>query len=549
VLTADLGTAAGAPAGTAAVAASYAADGLVLERASWQLSDGTELAVFGHAAAVSDGLRMEGGVGGSLGGGGDAGDVSARFDGTMNKDGLAIAIDDIEARGPAFKLSGRASFVPGTAARASAELRLDRLDLTRLGTSPMASLMARVGLPAEIEARLRLRLDELLINGRAIGDGVVIDVARHGGILDLRELAARSLGGAPMRASGRLEFAPSAVTVDPLQLAYAEVRAAGRAELNMSGTRPRLVAEVTAGALDLDALFAGPPPLPPEPMTRRAAAAASAAAARQAASAGWSRTPLGLPHVALPIDTELRAAAPRVTWHGYRLDDAKLALDSDDQQLTIRSVTGQAFGGQVALAGVIQPRARPHFSGRLQLAGVDLQQVLMKVADVRDVAGQGDITAEVQADGDTMADLVAAAAGTGSIAARAGTIVGIDVPQLAERLKRMNRPTDLIEVGRLAAGGRTPFSSFTGHFRLDRGVLRTDDLRLDARGASMHTRGTIDLPAWALNLANEFQFEEPPGIPPFVIKVDGSISAPRRVFDINRLQSYLLHRGAGSAAR
>jgi hypothetical protein len=65
----------------------------------------------------------------------------------------------------------------------------------------------------------------------------------------------------------------------------------------------------------------------------------------------------------------------------------------------------------------------------------------------------------------------------------------------------------------------------------------------------MRTTGTIDLPQWTLDLVNELRLTEHPLLPPLVLKISGPIDAPRRVFDIERLQSYLLQRGVPPPAR
>ncbi|HEX9465719.1 MAG TPA: AsmA family protein [Alphaproteobacteria bacterium] len=542
--------------GTVSIAASYSADGVVLERADWRQLDGGELALFGHAAVEGDGVRFEGGMGASLGPPNSSADTSARFDGTFGAAGLALAIDDIDLRTGASHLSGRARYAAGPPGQLSTELRVDRLDLAALPTlgptverSPLGALAPALAVVTS-DLDLRLRLGQLDLKDRPLAEGLVIDLLRHGGAIELRELAARSLLGAPLRASGRIAFAPAAmIAIDPLMLTYGSLSAAGRTQLDLSGPRPRLVLDVASNALALDALLAGPPPLPPEPMTRRAAAAASVAAARQTApAAGWSRVPFALPQ-SLPLDAEISFAAPRLTWHGYRLDDAQAVLEIAERQIALKRLNGQLYGGMLEASGLSELQVRPRLSGRLQLMHANLAAALGGIADIRNVDGLGDIIADLKAEGDTVADLVASSAGTVSVAAQGGTISGIDLPAVAEHLKRFTRATDLVELGRLATGGRTPFQTLKGRLQLDRGIARTDGLVLTAANGSAETRGSIDLPGWALNLTNEFQLSEPPGMPPLVIKLDGPIASPRRVFDISRLQAYLLRRGAPAPAR
>jgi hypothetical protein len=538
--------------GSLAAAISYSADGVVLERAEWRQTNGSDVELFGHAAIEGDSLRFEGGLAASIGNPA-AVDASARFDGATGPGGTTVSLDDVDMRADGSHLTGRAKYTGGAAAQLSAELRIDRLDVAALTalmqarSGPLAGFFVDTVAAAEVE--LRLRLGELVLNGTTAADGVVLDAARQGGAIELRELAARAVAGAPLRATGRLAIGPApVVAADPLELSYGAVTAKGRGQLDFAAARPRLTLDVATGPLALDTLLAGPPALPPEPMTRRAAAASMAAARQAPATPAWSREPMRLPQN-LPIDAEVTLASPQLSWRSYRLGDAKAFVQLTAQQLLLKQLSGTLYGGRLDASAAVEPRVPPHVGLQARLSGADLAATLGVLADIRNVAGHGDLVADLQADGASMAELVASLAGKVEIAGRDGTISGIDIDAVAEQLKRSARPTDLIAIGRLAMGGQTRFSTLAGRFQIERGIARTDSLILTAAHAAAQTRGAIDLPNWSLNLVNEFQLSEPPGVPPLVIRLEGPVASPRRVFDISRLQAYLLHRGAAAPGR
>lgn len=531
--------------GAAAVALTYGADGLILERGSWRSPQGVEAAVFGLITSDGGTLRFDGGLEAFTGPTNSAVEANARLGGTFGADGATLEIADIDVRGAGSRLTGTAKYTTGRPSRVAAEFRIDRLDSAMLsdGARPLNLIAA---IPPDTDLDLRLRIAQLAA-GATIVDGVVIDVARRGPVIELRELAARSLAGLPLQANGRLAVgADATVTLDPLNVKYGTVEASGRLRADLSGPLPRLSAELATGPLILDRLFAGPAPLPPEPMTRRAQAVAAAAARQPAVPASWSQERFTLPRLPA-IETDLTVTTPRIAWRQYQVDDAQLKARQREGKLEIEGLTGNAYGGRIDLRGSADVVERPRFAGTMALQNANLKPLLSDFAAIETVVGRGDITADLEATGDSPAELVNSLAGVVRLAAREGAVTGFDLPAVSERIARMNRPTDLIEVARAGSGGRTPFQMFGGQFRLDRGIARTDDLRLVASKGEAHVRGSINLPRWTLDLVNELRVTEPSGVPPLAIKLDGPIQSPRQVFDINRLQSYLLRRGATPA--
>ncbi|MBV8537032.1 MAG: AsmA family protein [Alphaproteobacteria bacterium] len=530
-------TAADRPVGDVAAALTYSTDGLVLERAAWHRPDGLAIDLFGHAALLDGALRFEGGLDASSEKDSSL-DASAAFDGTLDAKGLSMTVSNIDVRTAGSHLTGDAKLQPG---RLAAALRLDRLDVAALRRSPLSPLAAAAAVAAsDMDASLHLRADELVAGGTSIGQGIIVDASRHAGAFDLHELAARSLWGVPLHATGRLAIGPAPVAAfEALHLSYGDVDANGSLTLEMSGPRPRLTGELATGPLQLDKLFAGPPPPRPEPMTRKALAAARANP--PAPAPAWSSQPLAVP-AALPVDADVAFAAPKLAWRGYQLAELRGRLQLQEHSVALSDVTAGAYGGRLSFNGRAEQADVPHVVLGAALVGADLGAVLADFG-VRDMAVHGDLGADLTADGRSAADLASTLAGSVSLANGTGVVTGIDLAAISERLKqRPARPTDVIQLARAASGGRTPFSGLAGRFRVDRGVARTDDLHLTAATAGARLTGSLDLPHQTLAFVSEFQLTDPPGVPPLIVKLDGPFAEPRRVFDISRLQSYLVHR-------
>lgn len=514
-------------------------DGVLIERAALRRPDGGEVALFGLATTTGGDLRFLGGVDGNLAGAQKI-EAAARLTAGLGRETQRVEIDDIDLRLGGSRVTGRARFDTGATPELAAELRADRLEAAAINTSLGAALAPLLAMPS---SEMRLRVGEL-IWGETVAHGVVLDMARRDASIDLRELAIRDIGGAPLHAAGRfMRAGDGVVSSDALSFRYGRLEGKGRVEFDPAASPVRLKADVQTGPLMFDAVVPAPPPLPPEPMTRRAAAAARQAPAP--ARRGWSGE--RLPWPALPaIAAELRVAAPVLGWRGLKLDAAQFVGRLADGVLEVDQLSGSAYGGQVDIRGRVEGanNASPSFAATVQLTDVDLRALLSAYAGISEISGRLDGTAEFAGTGANPAELVAGLRGHLRVDGRDGAVSGFDLPAMSARLEQMQRPTDVFQVLRLGlGGGRTPFRSLSGTFRIDRGVARTDDLRLMAAAAEGRMRGTIDLPAWAVDLVNDFRLTNHRDLPPVTLKLNGPIEAPRRVFDIERLQSSLVRRG------
>jgi hypothetical protein len=535
---------AGIAIGRGGVAATLASDSLVIERVFLQGNDGAEASFFGLAVADHGAVRLEGGLEGRAATPAGAVEATARLAASLGGATGRIDITDIELRSPGTRLSGSLRAELALESRLQGDFRIDALDLDATPAKALGVLAPLAAIPT---AELRLRIGRLTWKSMA-ADGVVIDMIRQGPQVTLRELAARNIGGAPFYAQGRFGLAPSGLAADAVNFRYATLDGTLNGSVDLSGNVPLArIDAVLNGPLALDAIVPPLPPLPPEPTTRRAAAAAAVAAAAPrppASSTGWSRERFSLP--ALPeVEADLRLTTPRLIWRGHRLEAAEMKARIADSVFTLETLTGRLYDGRFELQGrAAVTEGRPVFSGTVSLAGSDLKAVLRDYAGINEIAGSVDGTAQLAATGSSAAELMAGLKGTAQIRCRDGAITGFNLPGMSDGLKRIQRPTDLAEVFRLGmGGGRTTFSALEGGFRIDQGVARTENLKLVAKGGEIRTVGTINLAAWTVDIGNQFRLTEHPELPPFALKLNGPMDAPRRIFEFQELQSQLVRRG------
>ncbi len=418
------------------------------------------------------------------------------------------------------------------------------------------------------------------------------------GAIELRELAIRALAGATLRATGRLAnlaTAPSAsldlelkaneadgilrlaginlppglgalalaghldarqgadIALRGLDLRLGDTHLTGQARLASIAPRLAWSAELDGDTVSLDILASSmavspvrvraPLPALTPPVLRNPAASAGRT------EAGWSRQSLGLEALG-EMDADIALSARVLSMNKLKLADARVALKLRETEAELTTLSGAIYGGRLEGKATLDLRQAPALTATGTLTGVELRQVLEMIAGTDALRGPADLNVDLRATGDSQAALIATLAGTLQIASTGGSIDGYDLPAMSEKLKRIDRPTDLITLVQLGlGGGRTPFTRLDGTLRVANGIARTDDLKLVAQAGEMRTTGTIDLPRWTVDLVNEFYLTEHPKLPPLGLKISGPIDAPRRVFDIERLQSHLLRRGADGTTR
>jgi uncharacterized protein involved in outer membrane biogenesis len=386
-----------------------------------------------------------------------------------------------------------------------------------------------------------------LLDGHA---HVVGDIARPSGKLDLGfdlghpsfEHLVQSLGplyqppsdpGAA-KLSGRLAGDWDKFTLQHLALAIGDSTLSGSLGVDLTGAKPRLDADLTAGDWTIDRFLpqhqaawsgqSGVPALVPVEATLPPPAAATTTA--------WSDAPIKL-GLLRRADLDLKLAAHSLAYEGWRIDGPAASGALADGVLSLKQVTGQILGGSVEASGTIDARALPAIAMQLALKQGDFKSLL---AGSGLLDGRFDLNASLATTGASEAQMIAHAAGKATLQSSAGSLGGVNLKTVDETLAA--HPGDLLALLR-GSGGRTSFSALAGNFQLTDGIATSDDLHLDAEGGEGHATVRLDLPQWQMASRVALTLAGAPAAPPLVMRLDGAIDAPRVVFDINALQQYL----------
>ncbi len=396
----------------------------------------------------------------------------------------------------------------------------------------------------------KLRLSGEIRPGATKVEGIDLAIeASHPSFARLaRSLASgyQPAGGDPgaLLFAASLRGTPSRIALDDASLTIGGLTLTGSGTLDLTGKRPKLDGSFAFGDLVLDRLL-------PEPPTGLAANSAAPGGIRLAAAseipvADWSRLSfLLLPLAALNADLALTGDS--ISYDGWRVDRPAFVLSLQDAALRVERMAGGFLGGTVDAKAALDVADSPRLSLDLAARHVDLRQVLEEAGGRAALSGRGDLVLTLTASGRDASQLIGTLAGSGTLAASAGTIAGIDLAAIGDRMKAPGRAADLLELLHSAGGGATPYETLAGSFQIRNGIVESQDLRLHAAAGDGTAALTVDLPRHALHGRVELRLAADPKAPPFVMRLDGPLDAPNTVFEVNAIERYLAQRGAVKA--
>lgn len=328
-------------------------------------------------------------------------------------------------------------------------------------------------------------------------------------------------------------------SASPFALAVGAATLEGKLELGLAGPRPHIAAAVTIGDWAIDRLISARQSAAVERSLRRAGLRPGVILAQLGgeASTRWSTAPLKL-QALRPIDFDLALTGHSLAYGAWRLEQPNITALLKDGTLELRRVAGTLFGGAIEASGTLARGPTPSLSGKIALLGADLKSALLDVAGASIVDGRFDIDGSFSASGATQAELVSHLTGDAQLRGRDGGISGIDLKATSERLNGVTRPADLITLLRGSFGGRTGFSQLSGSFHMQNGIAKSDNLRLILDGGEGRASATVDLPLWTLDSRIELKLADA-NAPPLVLRLEGPLDGPRRIFEVKALEDYL----------
>jgi AsmA protein len=215
-------------------------------------------------------------------------------------------------------------------------------------------------------------------------------------------------------------------------------------------------------------------------------------------AAAQNQPPTELPTSALKtLQLDGKLAIGSATIHGMKLSQIEVGLAADNGVLHITPASAKLYGGTSTGTVTLDAQgAVPVLHLDENLAGIDVQPLLMDFAKFNRVSGRGNVTMNVTARGSTTAALMSSLNGHAAANLANGAINGLDL------WSAINSAVALAQKHSLPAGGvgkSTRFDAFKASADLANGLATTKDLNIASGDLHVTGQGTTNLVTGAVN--------------------------------------------------
>lgn len=361
---------------------------------------------------------------------------------------------------------------------ASGTVNGQRLTLDALVDETAAALAGRV---TGLRARATAGAASVSFNGRAGVAPLAAEGQVEGDLADLPAIFAALGQQAPalspaitagLGGRAQVTLAPAgSVHLRDMALRAGANSVTGAADLTFDGPRPKLVAQVSAGRLNLSGLAGG-----------------GGGTGPAVAQPGWPRETIDASALGA-LDAEVTLAADAIDLGALVLGPVRAGLTIDRARAVFDLREVGLYDGRVSGEFVINARSGLSTGGNLALDGIGLLPMLRETADFERLAGTGSARLRFLAVGNSIDAMMRSLSGEGRIDFGQGEIIGFDLAGMLRTL----------DTGYMGAGNRTIYRSISGSFTITDGVLRNNDLALDAPQVTAGGSGSVDIGARKLD--------------------------------------------------
>ena len=248
------------------------------------------------------------------------------------------------------------------------------------------------------------------------------------------------------------------------------------------------------------------------------------------------------------FDAEVTLKAPAIVYGTYRLSGADVAATLGDGTLNATRINGTLFGGALKGNAVLGAGALNRIQAAIDIKGMDVGKASLAVTGKGLATGKMEVNVKLATAGRSVADMVSALSGSGSLALqRLDVKAGAKGTALAAALELVNALNGL---GSMFGTKKqnAALADISGSFRMDRGIAKSNDLRLTSNLGTGLAGGSVDLPRWLIDVSGEVRLAEgalsniialaaktqqAPRILPFRIR--GRLDAPTVKLDTSKL--------------
>jgi AsmA protein len=361
----------------------------------------------------------------------------------------------------------------------------EKLSLTANASAPRGLM---TGKGSDIAVKLDSKPVAITFTGR--GEGTPL---KFTGELDLGTPSVRNLaawagqplqlpgnGLGPLSIKGTLAAAPQHVSFTKASYKLDAIEASGDIAIDTSGRVPAIKGSLATNVLDLN------PYLPPEQKaTAQGQGQPQPRSPAQTAQSGWSTDPIDLSGLKA-ANADLALATAGLVVRKIKVGKSALHVTLDGGKLTSDLTEMALYDGNGKARVTVDGSGRvPAVAMNFNIDGVQAQPLLKDAMDMDRVSGAAIADGNVSGSGASQRDLISALNGKGSLKLRNGKIRGLDIGSMVKNIGSAFSSSD---------NQQTEFAEASATYTITNGVVRNEDLAMNAPLFQVTGKGTVDLP-------------------------------------------------------
>lgn len=348
--------------------------------------------------------------------------------------------------------------------------------------------------------------------------------------------------------AGRLSANLKTATVSNLVAAVGPVSAKGRVKADMTGPRPKINANLSTNAFRIDDLLpakqrAGVAPdlsmprivpaawRPGEPLSTFIHKIATTAGGR------WPTDPIDL-SILRALDADFQITSTAISFDTITVDRPVVSGTLLNGVLATRQLTGTVFGGSLTgNARLTEGGQNSRYASKVSIRNLDAARAAKAAGQSSVGAGRLDLDLDVTSAGGSVAGLVRALNGNGSLQAKGLDVRGSGAGMILQPLYALVGGLNQV-FGALTGGGtqKRGLADLGGSFVIRNGIGTFSDFKLASTLGNGGARGTVDLPKWLIDVAGEMQVAQNLIVTKGILKVPftarGPLDSPKVNFSL-----------------
>ena len=215
-----------------------------------------------------------------------------------------------------------------------------------------------------------------------------------------------------------------------------------------------------------------------------------------------------------------------------RLTEIKIPLEMQGRIINLSELTFRLYEGSSKIAIHIDTNKKePHIMLKPDIASVQLEPLLKDLALTKiNISGPLSLNASINTYGMDKDTMLAKADGDGFFIIKKGRVSDLELIDVIVNLAAIAASKTR------KAGKAAEFDELSGHFRIEKGYLKTDDLKLIGSNLSIAVRGAYGLLKGELNFDVDAKVDDNH----VELKITGTTDKPKYVLKTKRIQQNIM---------